>query len=266
MTTQIDLSDYLFLAPQPPYDLIRVGGVNDGSYITSKSVILNSSCLLSFGISYDISFEYDFVKLSSVTKPVYMYDKTTQPYSLKYIRSRILHSVKFVSPKPILGYIRFLFKLKYLLNSDSILFKTNVSNTSGTREITISKILTKIPFKEGIFLKIDIEGNEYEILPDIIKHIASFSSVVIEFHNVSVHLKLIMDFMNDLSSSGLLLDHLHVNNYGSISENGMPNVLELSFSRCVNRKSPVMKLPCPNLDSPNSPLRPDYEIIFGKIT
>jgi hypothetical protein len=266
MTSKINLSNCLFLAPQPPQDLIRVGGVNDGGYITSKSIIINSSCLVSIGISYDVSFEYDFVKLSSVTKPVYMYDKTTQPYSLKYIISRILCSIKFVSPKPMLEYIRFLFKLKYLLNSRALLFKTNVSNTSNIKEMTLPKILTKIPFKEKIFLKIDIEGNEYKILPDISKHIASFSSIVIEFHNVSLYFKIIMDFINDLSLSGLLLDHLHVNNYGGVSENGMPNVLELSFSRSVNRKPLVMKLPYPNLDSPNSPIKPDYEITFEKIT
>jgi hypothetical protein len=266
MTYKIDLSDYLFLAPQPPKDLIRVGGANDGGYVTSKSIIIDSSCLLSIGISYDISFEYDFVKLSSVTKPVYMYDKTTQPYSLKYIISRILSSIKFVSPKPMLAYIRFLFKLNYLLNSNSLLSKKNVSNTSGIKEITISQILSNIPFKEGIFLKIDIEGNEYEILPDIIKHVASFSSVVIEFHNVGVYFEIITDFLNDLSSSGLLLDHLHVNNYGGSSETGLPNVLELSFSRSVSRKSPVIELPYPNLDSPNSPFRPDYKITFKKIT
>jgi len=264
MTTKIDLSDYLFLAPKPPQDLIRVGGPNDGGYVTSKSIVLDSSCLLSFGISYDISFEYDFVKLSSVTKPVYMYDKTTHPYSSKYIISRILHSIKFISPNPMLSYIRFLFKLKYLLNSRSFLFKTNVTNSNGPDEITISNILMKIPFKEGIFLKIDIEGNEYELLPDITKHITSFSSVVIEFHEVSLYFELITNFVKDLSLSGLWLDHLHVNNYGGISETGLPNVLELSFSRSMNRESQVMNLPHPNLDSPNSPLRLDYEITFEK--
>jgi hypothetical protein len=144
------------------------------------------------------------------------------------------------------------------------LFKTNVTNSNGPDEITISNILMKIPFKEGIFLKIDIEGNEYELLPDITKHITSFSSVVIEFHEVSLYFELITNFVKDLSLSGLWLDHLHVNNYGGISETGLPNVLELSFSRSMNRESQVMNLPHPNLDSPNSPLRLDYEITFEK--
>lgn len=266
MTYKIDLSDCSFLVPHPPKDLIRLGGVNDGGYVTSKSIVINSSCLISIGISYDISFEYDFVRLSSAKKSVYMYDKTTEPYSLKYIISRILSSVKFLSPKPILAYVKFLFKLKYLLNSHSLLSKTNVSNTSGMGEITISQILSSIPFKEKIFLKIDIEGNEYKILPEIIQHIASFSSIVIEFHSVGVNFELIKNFVKDLSSSGLLLDHLHVNNYGGINETGLPNVLELSFSRSMSRKSPIIKLPHPNLDSPNSPFRPDYEITFEKVT
>lgn len=58
----INLSQYKSLQPHPPSDLFRLGGSNDGGYVISSSSVTQSKYLLSFGIFYDVNFEFDFVK------------------------------------------------------------------------------------------------------------------------------------------------------------------------------------------------------------
>lgn len=262
MKHKINFSNYPSLTPNPPQDLIRIGGKNDGGYVVSKSVILDSTCLLSLGISYDVNFEYDFSNYSDLKKPIYMYDKSTKPYSLKYLISRLLLSLKFKSPNPLLAYVKFFFKMHTLILSRSILYKEHVSNAYGVKQITFSQVLKRIPFYNDIFLKIDIEGSEYQILDNIVENIEKFSALIIEFHDIEKHLELILSFIDLLSFSGLFLDHLHANNFGGIGKTGLPNVLELSFSRSKEIRSTVRKLPIDSLDSPNSPVRQDFEISF----
>lgn len=266
MKNKIDLSNYMSLAPNHPLDLIRIGGKNDGGYVVSRSSILDSTCLLSLGISYDVNFEYDFANYADVKKPIYMYDKSTKPYSLKYLFSRILLSVKFASPNPLLAYVKFLLKLHTMLISGSILLKEHVSNTFGVKQVTFSQVLKRIPYCNEIFLKIDIEGNEYHIIDNILEHAEKFSALVIEFHEVEENLELILEFINLLSLSGMFLDHLHANNFGGLGNSGLPKVLELSFSRSKEIRSKVRKLPIDSLDSPNSPVREDFEITFKGIS
>ena len=63
--TIIYLSSFPSLRPKPPNDLLRIGGSHDGGYLISKSAVSKSRYLLSFGLSYDIGFENDFVNFDS---------------------------------------------------------------------------------------------------------------------------------------------------------------------------------------------------------
>ena len=70
----INLSSYKSLCPQPPKDLCRIGGSNDGGYVISKSSVLASQHILSF-----INFESDFVNFDSNLRIAHMYDASTKP-------------------------------------------------------------------------------------------------------------------------------------------------------------------------------------------
>jgi hypothetical protein len=264
MTFQINFSDYPSFTLNPPADLVRVGGSNDGGYLTSYSTIIESSCLLSIGISYDVNFEYEYKRLCPGSKPIHMYDRLTKPYSPIYVFSRLRLCIKFLSVKPLLAYLRFLIKFRFILNSNGVLFKKNVSRNDGIREVSMKKSLKNLSFEEKIFLKIDIEGNEYELLPEIVSQLKRFSAIIIEFHFVSKNFKRILMFVDSLKSDRMFLDHIHVNNYAGVGFNGLPEVIEFSFSRATARNQTVFKLPN-NLDSPNSPLKPDYEISFKQL-
>ena len=261
---RVDLSAFPILQPQPPEDLCRIGSQFDGGYVVSRYAMSESKHLLSFGISYDVNFEYDFVNSDLHSRSAYMYDASTKPFSPKLIISVIMNCLRFVSHRPMVNYLAFLKKRKKLLSSGCAFFKVNVSDSEYNRCITLTKALFQITEKQerNVFLKVDIEGDEILLLPDIISNIEYLSGIVLEFHRASAIWNLIISFIGSLRDKGLYLDHLHVNNYGGLSPRNLPNVIELSFSRSTRHGKTCQRLPIASLDAPNSPLRMDYDVNF----
>lgn len=109
------------------------------------------------------------------------------------------------------------------------------------------------------FFKIDIEGSEYRILESLVNFSKDISGMVIEFHDVDLHLSRIEKFIKDIN---IELCHIHPNNYANTSKNGIPVSLELTFS-----KNPLFvndKLAFPNpLDQKNNPNDDDIDLKFS---
>ena len=141
---RVDLSAFTTLQPQPPEDLCRIGSEFDGGYVVSRCAILESRHLLSFGISYDVNFEYDFVNSDSHSRSAYMYDASTKPFSPEYIFSITLNCLRFVSYRPMMHYLAFLKKRKRLLSSGCAFHKVNVSNSEINSCVTLTKALIEI--------------------------------------------------------------------------------------------------------------------------
>ena len=115
---------------------------------------------------------------------------------------------------------------------------------------------------DSVFLSIDIEGSEYDILQYLHELTDNLVGLNIEFHNVDKNLDKIEKF---IKKSNLLLIHTHINNFGSIS-NDIPTVIELSFSKNRNRNltsesSMTNELPI-SLDQPNDKNGTDYSVKF----
>ena len=81
-------------------------------------------------------------------------------------------------------------------------------------------------------MKIDIEGDEYRILEDIINNEKIIEGIAIEFHDVDLHLDKIIYFIKKIN---LTLIHIHPNNYSSYGKDGIPSSLENFF------KNPELK-------------------------
>jgi hypothetical protein len=93
-------------------------------------------------------------------------------------------------------------------------------------------------------------------LHDIVANDERITGMVLELHDVDIHLKEIEMFINQLS---LNLVHVHANNYAPISaDDDLPIVLELTFSKYSN-VSTDYKLPH-KLDMPNEKNCLEYEI------
>jgi hypothetical protein len=95
------------------------------------------------------------------------------------------------------------------------------------KDFTIENIMEKFAECKNVFLKLDIEGFEYDLLESILKCKELFTGICIEFHNLDLTencLKL-DSFINKLD-----FDILNVSvNEVCLIDNKFPSVLEISF-------------------------------------
>ena len=268
-----------FLNPHEVKNLIRLGNDNDGGYIVNTKDVNNTKNFISLGVSFDYSFEEDFLKMNNKTK-IRTYDGSV---GFKYYRKKCKYRMKIFLLKPNKKtFVNFIDGLNTFLKF-SIFFKFNLF----TKVVHTEKFVTSdtsnfknfeknydykpefIEFKDivsnelnSVFLSIDIEGGEYELLQDICGFSKNLIGLNIEFHNVQDNLQKIKSFIKKFD---LLLVHTHINNFGPIV-NGIPSVIELSFSRNseIDRFSNYKlknKLPI-NLDQPNNTDGIDYLVTF----
>lgn len=191
--------------------LIRLGREGDGGYLVSKEAITNADVLLGYGVQDDISFEEDFSK--TYNKPSYGFDcgskeiKTTTP--LTHFISECIATDKF------------------LYNS-----------TSSMKVSSFSQQIKNLNLEDKkIFIKMDIEGSEYEALPEIISNSDNITGIVMELHlveEVENSFNKALELVKSLNEKFYLVN-IHGNNCGwetFTSKNlkgRMPRLLELSY-------------------------------------
>jgi hypothetical protein len=111
---------------------------------------------------------------------------------------------------------------------------------------------------ENIFLKMDIEGSEYQWL-ETTNNLPNIKQMVIEFHDIWKN----MHIFNKIIKTHKII-HTHANNYGGLHENNKPNVIEITFIRkeYINDESNETIFHMNNLDMPNNPNNPDVIQFF----
>tara|TARA_B100001741_G_C16529141_1_gene588671 strand:- start:817 stop:1554 length:738 start_codon:yes stop_codon:yes gene_type:complete len=239
----------LFFKPKHNYFLERIGKENDGGYLINSDAILKSKYLLSFGIFDDWSFEKNFIKYNKNVK-VICYDDVI--------------SFNFIFTRSIKKIILDLYKFKFtnIFNNlftimDYILIKNKIKFYK--KKIVrgdIEKIMNNL---DQVFLKVDIEGNEYEILEDILKVQNNISALIIEFHDVDKNRDVIERFIEKFK---LNLTHIHPNNYGKLDKNNDPIIIELSFEKYPKILEGNVTLPN-ILDQKNNPKKNDIFLKFN---
>jgi hypothetical protein len=246
-----------FFSVKQARDLIRIGKKYDGGYLVSQSDIEKSEILIGLGINDDWSFEEDFLSRKKVC--IFAYDASV---SKEYFIKKVIKSIIRIDNLKI-----FFHWLKVLLKYNRFFSQSNVHhiqkfvglNTESSAYCTFLNVLNATESK-NIFLKIDIEGSEYRFLNDIISNEERITGMVIELHDVDIHLKEIEEFLNQFS---LNLVHAHANNFAPIREDDdLPLVLELTFSK-YSDVSKDFKLPH-KLDMPNNKNYEDYKLIVNK--
>ena len=243
-------------------DLIRLGGKNDGGYLVSETDVKTSDILISLGMGANWKFEIDFIKQNNV--PLNIYDASVNK---KYFLSLIKNSViRFYRPGNIFFFLRLYFSyINFFKNNKKhiekfVSSKLILNTYDKEKYCTIDDVLKDIDNK-NIFLKIDIEGDEYRILDSILIYQEKLKSLVIEFHNCDLHFTKIKDFINKFNLS---LVHVHANNYTPISaNNNLPLTLEMTFSRNFNTLSNDNSLNS-ELDMSNSELREPINLNLEK--
>ncbi len=243
-----------FFRPNYSTELIRIGLKNDGSYLIPKKSLELTKKLFSFGMELDWSFEEDFYNRTKCK--IYCYDHTVD---WKLFVKRSIKSpntlLKFVQYKKFFDYKNKFHIKKQVFPSDTFnLSKKNVSYIDPN-QIFIDEI------GKLSFLKIDIEGDEYRILDQIVKYSDKINTLIIEFHHVDLHIEKIKEFIDKID---LNLVHLHVNNFSNLNQFDLPQTLELIF--CHKEFSKINKNENINyplsIDQPNNPEFKDLPIYF----
>lgn len=238
------------LKPKKEYDLIRLGGSNDGGYLIGYNSIIKSQKLITFGVGENWEFEKDFLNKNKNCK-IFCYDH--KPI-LKHLIRLFFISLLFLPTSPSFKFLNYLMKIFNF-------FKTRKKINFITKHVSygsLDKLLTN-NLDNNIFLKIDIEGSEYRLLEEIIKHEEKFIGLIIEFHNADIHKKIIHDFFIRFN---LKLTHIHSCNCGQLDANGDPLVFELTFEKDPKIIGEHPKIPN-KLDMKNNPKKQDIQLFFN---
>jgi hypothetical protein len=260
-------SEFSYLIPNVPSDAIRLGTPGDGGYVVSRNSVMQSDQLLSFGLGDNFSFEKHFNELNQQA-PVWIYDHTVPNLGMKYLMKSFASSVFAIQPSYFKSKIEFYKEYRKFLSKET-------KNKHERRRVThcnykpvdksILEILEECTSKQRIFLKIDIEGDEFKILDNIISARHKIMGAVIEFHNAGTHYSEFKRLVIALSEF-MFLDHFHINNYDGISREGFPEVVELSFSNRnqIIDRHPSRRLPIAELDFANTKKYEDYTISWDE--
>ena len=262
------------LRPIAYENLIRIGRSNDGGYVIPKKIFSICDGLLSYGINKDWSFEKDFWK-KSPKAIIHCYDHTINFLSLlKFSFKSFLFSVIYLM---LLDRIRFLKSFNGLFvlpdycsffKGNRTYFKKRISNDKKKNDITIDDTLNLISRagSKNIFLKMDIETAEYNVLHSVLNTKMNIVGLVIEFHKIDHYDKEFNALINAFLHHYYII-HIHGNNYSRVIEgNNFSSTVEITFlhKKYVNRtvEKSNKNYPIAGLDQPNRFSRPDHELRF----
>jgi hypothetical protein len=212
-----------FLKYKSARNLTRLGRGNDGGYLIPKEDIERSEILISFGINDDWSFEKDFYSQKKIR--VLAYDASIN--SFLFFKNIIKNLLKFYKPSLFINSCIVYFSYKQFFRGKIIHKQKFLSNKIGPNYFTLNDVLKEARSNKA-FLKIDIEGDEYRVLEEILKNQKSITGLIIEFHDFDLNLDKVELFCNKFD---LNVVHIHVNNFGQIIKNSLlPTVIEVTFS------------------------------------
>jgi hypothetical protein len=205
--------------PSTAGDLTRLGRPNDGGYVVTSRSIKQASLILSMGLSDDWSFEEAFLARSAGRAICFDHSVTKG-----FWRWHVFNNVRARNFK---NALRFREYRRFFSNgrAEHRLLKIGYD---GPGEISLASILQDVPDAD-IFLKVDIEGGEYRILDDVVRHQDRFTGIVMEFHDVDLHRDRIDKFISSLRRHKIVA--LHPNNIGGVDSVGDPIVIEITFTR-----------------------------------
>lgn len=230
-----------FLRPTAVDDLVRLGADCDGGYVISQRCMDHASALLSLGIGDDWSFDRDWNKLKPQDR-IHAYDGTMDWQSL----GNVQHS----------NFLDF-------WRHPKIHFPINIASCSSGTTQGLDRALSVLDC-ENIFVKIDIEGGEWNLVNYLCSNNPTITGMVIEFHDIGRLRDWFIDCVNKLSRYFDIV-HLHGNNTCFQCDDGLPSVIELSF--CHKRLLPSTNVKrsdiyLHDLDRPNLATLPDIELFF----
>jgi hypothetical protein len=264
------------LRPIEYVGLERIGAMADGGYVVDGRLIDSATGILSLGLGFEWTFD-EAVKGRNPHAVIIGVDSSISPEL--FIRMRRRSWVKIILYR-LLGNAKKLQRhqrWKMISNQYKRLFQGKVqhlqkmvSAADGPETVSISTLMKMLPDESpySVVVKMDIEGSEYSVIPDICDHASRISTLTAEFHDVTTTPQ---QFNNGISSllQHFRIVHIHGNNYAPYcDEMQFPDVVEITFiSRYLCPEPEVYStrlFPDPQLDVPNNPDKPDYVLVFDQ--
>jgi len=226
-----------------PFTKKRIGKNNDGGYVI-VDLPGDYDVFLSGGVSNDISFEIDFLK-SYPNLWCFAFDGTVN-----------------LLPE---------------INNKIVFIKKNLGNHNNSSLTNLQEYMKDY---NNIFMKIDIEGHEFRLLPTFFENdcMKKIKQLVIEIHSPA-DIKLFPEYFKGLSditnefmfnlfkkiNNTHTLVHLHANNgckMNNINGINIPHVFELTYIRNEFITEKILNdQPLPtNIDMKNIYNLPDYTL------
>src|SRR5205085_2790054 len=138
-------------------------GKNDGGYVIYFPSLQSVKCLVNYGVGYDVKFEKEFNKITKM--PVYAFDPTMK--KMTFLFEKIKNRQYYAACKQLIMLLRWLIQEKNLSKYQIKFIQEGLSNKNTELFRTFDYHLEKYNLRdEKIFLKIDIEGAEYDVLSD----------------------------------------------------------------------------------------------------
>ena len=177
----------------------------------------------------------------------------------KYICLALLISqIKIYKIKSAFGNILKPIKFLKFIKNPNVIYNYIGLGLGDKRYMELKEVIKEFTKDEKIFLKIDIEGDEYRLIDDVINLSKRFTGIIIEFHNADLNLNKIINFVDKLD---LKLVHTHINNAGPLNKNFEPTLIECSFASNPEILGEFKNFEN-NLDQPNIKNKKDFQIIF----
>lgn len=241
MTHRLQLSpDLLFLAPVAVPDLIRMGKDWDGGYIISASSVDSAQGMLSFGVNNDWSFDQQW-RARKPNDRIHAYDGTISPTRFDAVLQA--------------SYREF-------FGQQAEHFPVNVGASSCVGQSSFDDAMIRMN-RERVFLKMDIEGGEWQLTNSILAHADRITGMVIEFHNTAALRQLFCDTIRRYQDRFHVV-HIHPNTSCGYAQDNFPDVVEFSFLNRDFWSGAEQRMEChiPTLDQPNLPNTEDVALYW----
>ncbi len=213
--------------PLATYSLVRLGNDHVGGYLVETQSLWKSTRLISLGLGDDWSFEKDFLRRKPVPLTAYD-DNLTDAYLLDRGFVHLIGMLAF--QKSPLSVFKSFWKLRDYRTffQGQAVHHRLMPGYDGASSKSLHRILEDAGPDSPIFLKVALEGREYHILKDVVRHADRICGLMIEFHGVNWRRRRIMDFLKDCP---LTLVHIHGDNSRRfLDTRGDPSILEMTFA------------------------------------
>lgn len=257
----IQLSDFHPVACET---LTRVGNANDGGYVVPLNAVVAARALLSFGLSHDWTFERDF-KRHNPDAIIHCYDHTVSLWTaFQYSIGQLL---RFVLLARAGSFRKSFIWIDYMafFRAEKIHFKQKIWRDRQGNSATIDDAFFRLPTECPVFVKMDIEGSEYRVLDDLLRHSKDIVAMAIEFHDVDTVPGQLNSFVEKIKRDFYIV-HFHGNNMGGVTTFNFPKAPEITFlNKNFFKSDPLpscLKYPVSGLDGPNNPRLPDFTFEF----